>query len=555
MDKEAYSEEIRYYLALIFHWLWLLIAAATIAGAIAFAVSLNIQPVYEATALVMIEPPNTSSTDYNSVLASERLAKTYSERMTTRPVLEGVARRLGLQLDERELEEMIEVRAVRDTQLIEITAESNSPAQAAEIANALFLEFSEKDISQQTSRFKSTRQNLEEQLAQLDILIDSTSEIINNPDQAVANQSERNRLETALTEYYQTYASLLQSYEQVRLAEAQFTSILTLDEPAISSLEPVRPRIFANTILAVILGLFFAIGAIFLIESLDDTVHSPEDVRRHLNLPVLAMIAHYQVIDDKPIAATQPRAPVVEAFRLLRTNLDFVSIDHPMRKLLIVSPTPQDGKSTIATNLAIVLAQSDRQVLLLDSDMRRPMIHRRLNLSNQTGLSKLFLQPTYSGEENIHVENYIQQTEFPNVSALTSGNLPPNPAELLGSNKMLNMLNRLNTIYEVVVIDSPPILAVTDGVVLAPHVDGVLIVVKPGETKLRECKQTVEQLRRVGANLLGVVLNDIPIKKASYSNNRYLNYYYPTDKNFDFSIEKDNKNGHKPKINEKSRSM
>jgi non-specific protein-tyrosine kinase len=215
----------------------------------------------------------------------------------------------------------------------------------------------------------------------------------------------------------------------------------------------------------------------------------------------------------------------------LRTNIQFASVDYPLRAIMITSTSPSEGKTTIAANLGVVLAQGGRDVVLLDADLRRPRIHRVFGLANRKGLTSLFVQKV------INLDGTVNKTKIPKLSVITSGNLPPNPSELLGSDKMLEIMSQVQHQADVVVLDTPPIMAVTDAAVLSRHVDGVLLVIKPGVTKLGATRQTVEQLRRIGANILGVVFNDVELKRSRYSyyysNNGYYYYYrdyYGSDK-------------------------
>ena len=187
--------------------------------------------------------------------------------------------------------------------------------------------------------------------------------------------------------------------------------------------------------------------------------------------------------------------------------------------MLITSPTPSEGKSTIAANLGIVLAQGGLRVTLIDADMRRPTIHKVLGTSNRLGLSSLFVQSP------LHLNGSIQHTEMKNLGVLASGRLPPNPSELLGSRKMYEILDQIQAVCDIVLIDTPPVLSVTDAVVLAPFVDGVVLVIKPGATKVAAFKQAVERLRQVNARLLGVVVNVVGTNRTYYSY-YYRNYYY-----------------------------
>ncbi|MEA3351047.1 MAG: polysaccharide biosynthesis tyrosine autokinase, partial [Chloroflexota bacterium] len=297
--------------------------------------------------------------------------------------------------------------------------------------------------------------------------------------------------------------------------------------PAIPPEKPVRPRVLMNTALAAVVGGMLAVGAIFLIEALDDTIKNPDEVTRHLGLPILGTILRHEDNDD-PIVVDSPRSPTAEAFRSLRTNIQYASVDYPIRTLLITSPSAGVGKSTIATNLGIVLAQGGSSTVLVDSDMRRPTIHKLLKLPNRLGLSSLFVhQSLVTGEVKLPDGVVQSATKVEGFSLIPSGKLPPNPSELLASEKMSNLIQRLKEEADIIVIDSPPVMAVTDATVLAPRVDGVLLIIKPGQTKLEAARQTVEQLRRVRANLLGVVLNEVDPKSSRYGYyNRYDRKYY-----------------------------
>jgi non-specific protein-tyrosine kinase len=329
-------------------------------------------------------------------------------------------------------------------------------------------------------------------------------------------------LETNLSQYQQTYASLLQSYEEIRVAEAQSTSNVVQVEPATPPERPIRPRTLINTTLATVVGLMIAVGVVFLVEALDDTVQGPDDITHHLALPVLGLIARTDNNGEGVIASVQPRSPVTEAFRSLRTNIQYASVDRSLHTLLITSPTPEDGKTTVTANLGVVMAQTGLQVAIVDADMRRPRLHEILQKPNRKGLSEIFVQ------SEIFLDGVVQPTETTGLALLSSGVLPPNPAELVGSEKMTEILRKLIEQIDLVVIDTPPVMAATDAAVLAPRVDGVLLVIKPGVTKLGACRQTVEQLRRGGANLLGVVLNDVEISRRRYSY-YYQSYYYASE--------------------------
>lgn len=519
MDTSTFSDDLRRYLAVLWHWAWLLALLTILGGGAAYIMSKRTIPVYKvSTRLLINEAPATKNTDYASVLASERLARTYSELLMTKPILEEVISNLNLTTNERQLRSMIEVDLLRDTQLIDVSVENTDPVLAANIANKIVEVFSVQNQALQTSRFATSKESLSSQLAQVNQQIETASAALEAVGEDPDDKAERDRLESSLAQYRQTYASLLQSYESVRLAEASSVSNVVQVEAATPDSIPIRPRTVRNTFLGAIFGLMVGIGLVVMIDLLDDSLN-PEDISRQLGLPVLGVIARHQVENGAPVVISQPRAPVSEAFRSLRTNIQFASVDAPLKTLLITSPSPQDGKSTVAVNLGVSLAQSGSKVAIIDADLRRPQIHMRLGLPNRQGISAVFVQP------QIILNGALRNTGVDNLFALTSGALPPNPAELLGSDKMINILGQVGEQADILLLDTPPILAVTDAAVLAPRVDGVLLVVKPGVTKLAACKQAIEQLNRVGANILGVVLNDVSMKRSSYRYAYYRDYY------------------------------
>jgi non-specific protein-tyrosine kinase len=521
LETPSFADDIQRYVGLLRRWAWLLILVTVLAGVAAYLLSQRTTPVYQAVTTVLInEAPATRSTDYSAVMTSERLAQTYSQLMTKQPVLERVINSLSLPYDVDDLKEAIQVQPVRDTTLIEVRVEGADPAEAAAIANSLVVEFADSNQELQASRYAASKDSLSAQLDEMNRQIETTTEQIAALGSAGETQTERDRLEANLAQYRQTYAYLLQSYEQVRLAEAQSTSNVIQAEPATTPERPIRPRTFTNTLLAMVVGLLFAAGLVFLIEALDDTLKGPDQVTAQLGLPVLGLVTRHPTSDGQPVTLAQPRAPVSEAFRSLRTNIQFASVDKPLRTLLVTSPTPAEGKSTVAVNLGVVLAQGGKRVALIDADLRRPRVHKLLGLTNRNGISELFVQ------EQLSLNGALQPSAAENLFALTSGDLPPNPAELLGSEKMAEIIRLVASEVDLLVIDSPPVIAVTDSSVLAPRVDGVLLVLKPGVTQLGAARQTVAQLQRLGANLLGVVLNEVDFKSSRYYLSHYKGYYY-----------------------------
>ena len=268
-----------------------------------------------------------------------------------------------------------------------------------------------------------------------------------------------------------------------------------------------------------ILGLLIAVGIAFLVEHLDDTVKSPEDVTEVAGIPTLGAIVRMKPVKGEEYSLTalrNPRAPATEGFRTLRTNLEFTSVDEPVRSILVTSAVPGEGKTTIASNLAVVFAQSGKKVLLLDADLRRPGIHRAFDLPNAFGLTNLLRA------EEVPLDAVAHATAEPNLRVITTGPLPPNPAELLASQRMKSVLARLGREVDMIVVDSPPLQVVTDAAILATEVDGTLLVIDAGRTRKGSVRNAAEALSRVGAKVLGATVNRLSDRVGNY----YYYHYY-----------------------------
>lgn len=329
------------------------------------------------------------------------------------------------------------------------------------------------------------------------------------------------QLQTTLQLYQQIYINLLNNLESVRLARLQNTPNVVQIEAASPSSKPVRPKPVTNIEFTAIIGLLIAGGIAFLIEYLDDTIRTPEDIEKNLKLPVIGYIGEMETQKGESTDAHvlyHPRSPVSEAFRSLRTNLEFTNVDQTLKKILVTSSGPGEGKTTIAINLAMIIAQGGKRVLLIDADMRRPRIHSIFGITNRMGLSTLF-------RANATVQSVMRPVEgINNIFIIPSGSLPPNPTELLASTKMDRILEEASQLVDIIIVDSPPSL-VTDYQVLATKTDGVLLVIQPGHTRADVTCAMLEQIERVNARPLGVVLNKIPRNSYYYGNYHYYRHY------------------------------
>ncbi len=335
----------------------------------------------------------------------------------------------------------------------------------------------------------------------------------------------QNQIQTTLALYQQIYSNLLSSYENVRLARLRSTPNIVQVEPATVPENPIQPRPLRNSILGAMSGLLLMGSAAFLFEYLDDTIKTPEDVNQALKLSVLGLIGDMNKTRDRDdkvgtgiFVLDNTLSPITEGFRTLRTNLDFACIDKPLRIVEITSAGPSEGKTTIAVNLAAIIAQGGRKVILLDADFRRPSIHKFIGIPNQEGLGNLFHDLSQLEQVMKHVENLPMQV-------IPTGPVPPNPSELLASERMGIILEKLKEISDVVVIDTPPTI-ISDAIALSAKTDGVVVIVKPGSTRIGAAQVMMEQLTWSGVKVFGVVLNQISSRNTHY----YSKYsYYSSD--------------------------
>jgi polysaccharide biosynthesis transport protein len=345
--------------------------------------------------------------------------------------------------------------------------------------------------------------------------------VLGRPSSSEDTTTRLSQLETTLKLYQEIYINLLNNLEAIRLARLQNTPNVVSIEAAAVPTNPVRPKPMTSAGLGAMVGLLLAGGIAFLIEYLDDTIRTPEDIERILKLPVIGYIGDISIGQGEVVdlhVLKHPRSPVSEAFRSLRTNLEFTNVDRALNKILVTSSGPGEGKTMVAVNLAIIIAQGGKRVLLIDADMRRPRVHSIFGISNRVGLSTLF-------RGNMSVRSVMCEVEgLENISIITSGSPPPNPMELLASAKMDHILQEASRDVDVIVVDSPPSM-VSDFQVLATKLDGVLMVIQPGLTRADAAVAMLEQLGRVDGSVLGVVMNKIPRNSNYYGG--YYHYYYP----------------------------
>ncbi|PKN82206.1 MAG: hypothetical protein CVU47_03810 [Chloroflexi bacterium HGW-Chloroflexi-9] len=301
-------------------------------------------------------------------------------------------------------------------------------------------------------------------------------------------------------------------------------------EEALPPEAPIAPRPKLNALLGGFLMLLIAGALVALLEYLDDTVKSAEQASDLTGLPALGRIEQFEKLQsprEQLQAAQRPRSTVAEAYRAARTNLTYaIDLGRDRRLVLVTSPGPGEGKTTTTANLAVVFGLAGHRVCVVDTDLRRPTIHRVFGVENGEGLTNLLLarEPEF--------DRSVQRSVYTNVSVVSSGPLPPNPSELLGSSRMQEVLDWLRAHFDIVLLDSPPALVVTDASVLATLVDGIVIVARAGKTRRGALRATVEELAQSGRPIAGFVLNRVRSREAGY-------YYYAYGREY----EADSRNG------------
>lgn len=437
--------EMTRFLAAGRRWWWLVAIATLIGGASAFAVSRLVTPTYEATTtLLVVQQQEPGTVGLSDLQASERLANTFSELVTVRPVLQSAIARANLDLTPEELEERLTVNNPPTTQLLEITAEASTAEAARDIANVV-----------------------------ADSFIDSNQSALGNR-----------------------------------------PGIVSMVESADAPLEPSEPNPLRNTLLGAVLALIASIGIVGLAEYMDDTVKDEQAVGELTGVPVIGHIRRFNRPDragDQLRAGIDPRSHEAEAYRSLRTNVTYTTgREAGPKRLLITSPGQGEGKSTTAANLAVVFGLSGARVVILDADLRRPSQHRIFGIPNTGGLTNVLA----SGGAGL--KEAVQRTPYERVWILPSGPIPANPAELLESDRMTQLLQALEQHFDIVILDTPPTLAVTDPVILSSMASATIVVVEHGRTRNAELKQAVQRLAVTGRPIAGVVINGVSTADKGY---------------------------------------
>jgi succinoglycan biosynthesis transport protein ExoP len=508
---------VQQHLAVVKRWWWLLLALTLLLALLSTLIVLRLPPSYEATTTLrvgqVLESPNPSSQEF---YISQQLAHTYKNMASRQPILRNAVEAIGLPFVPREKD--VSARLVPDTQFLEISVRDRDPTRARDIANALAQQLilqSPRGSAEDQGEDAFVRTQLQDLQAEIEAArqeIAAEQEKLNAAREAQPVQQYQDNiiaLQQSLASYRSTYAALLQTV-------SHRTNDISVFEPAGTPSGPVSPRVHETVLAVACIGFFLALGVAYLFESLDDTLNTADELAHLTGLPTLGTIGRMKnrAQSDSLITVVQPRSSIAEAYRSLRTNIQFCSVDKPLRAMIVTSPRHLEGKTTAAANLGVVVAQAGKSVVLVDADLRRPSLHRVFDVPNERGLTDAL-----TGEEVV-LDGRLQKTRIDNLRVLTSGPLPPNPSELLGSNRMNRLIEQLKVEADMVIFDTSPVLAVTDAAVLSRQTDGALLVAEARRTRRATVLQAMETLQQVEANIVGGVLN----KFAAGRSERY--YYY-----------------------------
>jgi non-specific protein-tyrosine kinase len=489
-------------------WWWLLVLLPLIGGVLAFGISSRQEPRYSATATLLINPAPATVNDLSAINVGERLAVTYQELVATEPVLAPVIEQLELPYDIDVLDDKLAVSAARDTQLLRISVSDTDPEVAALIANTVADQFA-TFVSTQTVASASTSRAalqtlIEDSQAQLAATRSRIATLEASDPASPAEQGELESLRARAGQLEQSLAGLLLQAQEMDLSAAAAQSRVVPVVPATAPSEPYAPRVLFYTLLALFIGGLVGVGVVALLEYLDNTVNSDLDYPQAFGVPLLATITRLPKMQPgqaQRFVETQSRSNAAESVRLLRTNLEFAAATREIATLAITSAGTGEGKSTVAANVAMSLAQAGFSTVLIDADLRRPSQHLIWNARNERGLTTMLTRPD-------HPWQWAAIREIkPNLALIPSGPLPPNPADLLTFDRFRSLLGEIRQAVDVVILDTSPLLAVSDPLAVATDVDGVVVVAQAGRTRRAALRYALRMLTERSVRVVGVVLN------------------------------------------------
>lgn len=501
--------ELKHYFVVLRRWAWLIALSTILAAAVSYQVTSQLPRIYSSTVTLMVgqvlKSSNPSQSDF---VTGGQLAQTYALIVPRQPLLQATIDALGLNVPWQALAPQVSATVVPATQLLAITVVNTSAERAARIANELAHQLIQQSPTPADLEQDQRQQFVTQQLADLQRRINDAEQQSKMLESQLAlestargvqdTQGQITALQQKIATWQTTYASLLNQ-------QVGRINNLSVVEPALVSQAPISPNTALNVAAAAGVGMALALAAALILEYLDVTLKTPESVERAIGVISLGSVSRMPRRNRRPreqlVAMLESGSPLAEAYRVIRTNLQFASARREARALLVTSPVGGEGKTTTVCNLAVTIARAGSSVILCDADLRRPSVHEVFGLPHQSGLTSLLL------DETLPLAEALIPTEIPGLKVLPAGPVPPNPAELLGWDQMQKRVEELKESAEVVLFDAPALLPIADALILGALCDSVVMIIDAARTRPEEAMQAKERLAHVGVNLLGVILN------------------------------------------------
>ncbi|MFW5771677.1 MAG: polysaccharide biosynthesis tyrosine autokinase [Phototrophicaceae bacterium] len=539
--------ELIQYIRLFRRWAWLLLLAAFIGGSISFITRSSATPEYRSEVKVAIgsflQSPNPDS---GEIRLGQDLAQTYAEIVRTHDLLQSTIDALNLPLSPGGLRSTITTRIVPNTSLLVIAVTYTDPVLAADIANELarqlILESPTNLTTEQQAQIDIANDQIEAIRTELDGLrlqLSAINEQISDTGDAETIDRLSEQRNTLIDQINQSSANIASFSSSIASLQQRRNSLEIVEQARVSG-AVVGTSTLNATLLGAMVGLALAGGGVLLIEYLNDTFRTADEVVQTLQTPVIGVISRHGKKKDsyhKKLITSDLFSRIPEEYRTLRTNLLFAGGTNSKRPYIITSASPEEGKTVTAANLAISMALADMRVLLIDADMRRPKLQQVFGLSNELGLSTLLTNPPQAQNgSSAHTDfelntqswmQCIQDSGVPNLQVITSGFMPKNPAEMLGSTYMTRWVDIFHRALQpdVIIFDTPPCLVVSDSMVLAGAVDAqVVMVVEATKTRRNAAARAKERFTNINMEIVGIVLNGTNMRDEDYYG--YYTYYY-----------------------------
>jgi succinoglycan biosynthesis transport protein ExoP len=505
--------DLREHLAILRVRKWTVLAVIAVAVGIALAYSLRQTPLYSAEARVLVKPISS-----NEVYIPPPNLETEAEILASEPVAELVREDLGVQSPASSLLGGVAVEAVTETEVLVVNYTSADPGFARDAAESFAQSYVDYRRNVVLKELVSAREAIEKQVAVAERELTGISRDIQRA-RAANDRSLQQSLEIERSGLISRLGSLEERLSNIQPEQAVSLGGGEVIETASLPSAPSSPNHVRNGLVGFLFGILFGIGAAFLRDRLDDRLRGRGDIERTLDAPLLATVAKFRTPKNTfelPVRIN-PRGAASEAYRTLRTNVQFIAAQQNLKSFVVTSPVPGEGKTVTCANLAVALAQAGSRVICVSGDLRRPTLERYFSLGSSSDGLSTWLSGTGGEDELIAL---IRNPGIPYLRVLTSGPIPPNPPEVLASPRLMTLVSRLEANADIVLFDSAPTLSLADTVVLASRVVGTLLVIDAGSTRRSATIHARQELERVGARIIGSVLNSFDPSNTPY--------YYPS---------------------------